>query len=328
MNSGLRNDQGAFFLGVDGGGSKTAYCVLNNDGRTMAYERGAACHYMSSGVTAAERALSDGIAAVCRSAGITTNDLAFTVLGLPGYGEVADDTATLDAMPARILGHDRYRCVNDMVCGWAGSLGAVDGINIIAGTGSLAYGEYGGHQARCGGWGWRFGDEGSAYWIGSHGLNLFTRMSDGRQPHSALYDLFFEQLELADASEVIARFLHGSSARQRIAELAVIVLQAAEAGDTAAVAVIEQAARELTLIVHATRQKLGFDQANVVPMSYSGGLFKSARMVRELSACLDTSGTPYELREPLYTPEIGAAVYAARQIGNSVVPRKQNINDL
>ncbi len=56
-------------------------------------------------------------------------------------------------------------CGNDMVCGWAGSLACADGINVVAGTGSICYGEYQGRSARCGGWGELFSDEGSAYWI-------------------------------------------------------------------------------------------------------------------------------------------------------------------
>ena len=58
--------------------------------------------------------------------------------GLPAYGEDSHATAQLRQFPAAILGHDRYACDNDMVCGWAGSLACADGINIVAGTGSIA----------------------------------------------------------------------------------------------------------------------------------------------------------------------------------------------
>ena len=51
--------------------------------------------------------------------------------------------------------------------------------NIVAGIGSICYGERNGAIARCGGWGELFSDEGSAYWIACRGLNLFSRMSDG-----------------------------------------------------------------------------------------------------------------------------------------------------
>ena len=74
-----------------------------------------------------------------------------------------------------------------MVCSWAGSLACADGISVIAGTGSMAYGEYAGRQARCGGWGELIGDEGSAYWIAREGMNLFSRMSDGRAARGPLH---------------------------------------------------------------------------------------------------------------------------------------------
>ncbi|MEI9903464.1 MAG: BadF/BadG/BcrA/BcrD ATPase family protein [Asticcacaulis sp.] len=67
-----------------------------------------------------------------------------------------------------------------MICGWAGSLAGADGINIVAGTGSIGYGERLGRGARAGGWGEVFSDEGSAYWIAVQGLAAFARMSDGR----------------------------------------------------------------------------------------------------------------------------------------------------
>ncbi len=100
----------------------------------------------------------------------------------------------LDALPADVLGHDRYSCGNDMVGGWAGSLAGRDGVNVIAGTGSMAYGERGGTAHRVGGWSEVFGDEGSAYWVAVQGLNAFSRMADGRLPRGPLHALVRERV--------------------------------------------------------------------------------------------------------------------------------------
>ena len=74
-----------------------------------------------------------------------------------------------------------------MVCGWAGALACQDGINIVASTGSIAYGEYRNRRGRAGGWGEMFGDEGSEYWVARQGLIAFARMSDLRSPKGPLY---------------------------------------------------------------------------------------------------------------------------------------------
>ena len=76
-------------------------------------------------------------------------------------------------MPRAILGHDRYAVDNDMVCGWAGSLACEDGINIVAGTGSIGYGQRRGWPHAPAAGAKHFSDEGSAYWIAMQGLNAF-----------------------------------------------------------------------------------------------------------------------------------------------------------
>ena len=54
------------------------------------------------------------------------------------------------------------KIVNDSAAGWAGSLGLEEGINLVAGTGSIAYGQNKfGTEARAGGWDDGFSDEGS-----------------------------------------------------------------------------------------------------------------------------------------------------------------------
>ena len=98
----------------------------------------------------------------------------------PATARPAATSSNSTPSPRGVLGHDRYSCDNDMVCGWAGSLAGEDGINVISGTGSMTYGERQGVGHRVGGWGELFGDEGSAYWIAAQGLNAFSRMSDGR----------------------------------------------------------------------------------------------------------------------------------------------------
>ena len=106
--------------------------------------------------------------------------------------------------PAQALPHRRYSCGNDMVCGWAGALAGADGINIVSGTGSIAYGEFAGRNARAGGWGELFSDEGSSYWLAREGLRLFSRMSDGRSPRGSLYEYVRRHFSLASDLDLCA----------------------------------------------------------------------------------------------------------------------------
>ncbi len=133
------------------------------------------------------------------------------------------------------LPHRRYSCGNDMVCGWAGALAGADGINIVSGTGSIAYGEFAGRNARAGGWGELFSDEGSSYWLAREGLRLFARMSDGRSPRGSLYEHVRRHFSLRSDLDLCAA-IYGKIAAQRsqFAQLSRLVIVAAKDGDRAA----------------------------------------------------------------------------------------------
>ena len=302
------------FLGVDGGGTKTAFCLVTENGEVTARVQRPSTDYFSVGIDLVGRVLRDGIAAVCAEAGITPGDIRHAFFGLPTYGEASDDVPVLNAAAGDALGHDRFACGNDMVCSWSGSLGGADGINIVSGTGSIAYGENQGRSARAGGWGELFSDEGSAYWIGIRGLGRFSKMSDGRIPTGPLYPLVRERLGLTEDLDLIDIVLNRwRGNRGKIASLGQVVVAAAERGDRHASDILAEAARELADIVDSARVRLGFRSGQSVPVSYSGGVFRSGPLILDaFRGELNARYPAYELRDPLYPPHIGAAIYAAK----------------
>jgi N-acetylglucosamine kinase-like BadF-type ATPase len=305
------------FLGIDGGGTKTAFALIDSSGRVLARAHQTSSDYYRLGVEAVTQTLADGVDDICRTAGISVDEIDFTVVGMPGYGEVSADLATLDSVPLKVLGHDRYVCVNDMVCGWAGSLGATDGINVVGGTGSMTYGERQGFGVRVGGWGELFGDEGSGYWIATQGLNAFARMSDGRLPRGPLYDVLRERTGIDHDLDLIGLVLTDwQKERTRIADLSSAVAEAASAGDTVAARILGDAGAEFAGLVDATRLQLGYEPGDEVAVSYSGGVFRSELVLAAFGTALEHLYAGYDLRTPRYEPDIGAALYAAKVSGS------------
>lgn len=302
------------FLGIDGGGTKTAFALVDARGAVLARHEESSAYYIEVGMDGAAAMLARGCAAVFAAAGIGPGDLAFAFFGLPAYGEDRAAQAKLDALPRAILGHERYLCGNDMVCSWSGSLACADGISVIAGTGSMAYGEYAGRKARAGGWGELFSDEGSAYWIARAGLALFSRMSDGRAPRGPLYALLRSRLALQEDLDLCG-VVYGDlkAERSRIAALARLVTEAAAQGDLLAQAIVDRAAAELADMVDAVRTALDVPSAATLAVSYTGGLFGAEGPLRApFARTLAARAHPYRLQEPLLAPSLGAALYAAR----------------
>jgi N-acetylglucosamine kinase-like BadF-type ATPase len=307
--------QRRLFLGVDGGGSKTGFLLIDADGRPLAQRRMGAAYHGQIGLEAVCELLAEGVGAVLAEADATADKVAYAYFGLPAFGEDTEVERALQALPAVVLGHGRYACGNDMVCGWAGSLAGADGVNIVAGTGSIGYGEREGRSARAGGWGTLFSDEGSGYWIALRGLQLFSRMGDGRAARGPLYALLRAELGLVRDLDLCAlaapaRVLGG---RDRIAALCPVVARAADAGDAAAQAIFTDAARELVDIADAVRQALGYAANEPTPLSYSGGVFATGDFFRRAFAdAVAARLANYSLIEPILTPLAGAALLAAR----------------
>jgi len=304
------------FLGVDGGGTKTEFVCIDADGQVVARALTSTTYHLQVGLDEAVRRLAEGIGAVCAQLTVSAAAFRHVFFGLPAYGEDALVDPLIHAACGRLLGHDRYACDNDMVCGWAGSLSCADGINLVAGTGSIGYGERQGRKARVGGWGEMFSDEGSAYWIAIRGLNAFTRMSDGRLPQGPLYDGLRNALELTNDLDICAKVMgEQGMARDAIAGLAPIVSQAAEAGDAAACAILEQAGAELAALAQALRARLGFVADETVALSWSGGVLTKLDAVRAPFLRGLQAQARYEVVTPRHTPAVGAALYAALLAG-------------
>ena len=305
------------FLGVDGGGTKTAYTLIEASGIVRASHVGPSVSHLSEGFERAADLLTKGLGATLASAGTTAPEITFSFIGLPSYGEDSASTARLDAMPSALLDRARYRCGNDMICSWAGSLACRDGISVIAGTGSMAYGEYRGRNARAGGWGELIGDEGSAYWIAREGMNLFSRMSDGRAARGPLHALVREQFGIGVDLDLCAS-VYGEAAGKRnvFAQFAPLVDEAAKAGDSQAAQIFQRGAQELVQCVLATRRTLAVPDDLKLPVSHSGGVFNGASlMVDAFRATLAASSAGLEYHAPEFQPAIGASLYAARLAG-------------
>ncbi|HEX2133544.1 MAG TPA: N-acetylglucosamine kinase, partial [Actinophytocola sp.] len=71
--------------------------------------------------------------------------------------------------------------------------------------------------------------------------------------------------------------------------------------------------RELVDTVDTTRVRLRFPPDRPVPVSYSGGVFTAGpSIVDTFRKELEGRYAAYELRDPMYPPHIGAAIYAAK----------------
>jgi N-acetylglucosamine kinase-like BadF-type ATPase len=154
------------------------------------------------------------------------------------------------------------------------------GIALIVGTGSAAIGrDASGKQKVVGGWGYHYGDEGSAYWIGRRALEAMARAADGRGPSTQLSEAILTRLQVAEPRSALPALEATGNVRGAIAALADAVEATARAGDAAAVGIVEAAAHELASMIDMLRRELGFGAT--FPLALAGGVVCGSEVLRE-----------------------------------------------
>lgn len=264
------------FLGIDGGGTKTAF-ILENEGEIFEHKEKTLHLKQVSRDVFVER-LNSGINKVCEMAGVKVKDIVYTFMAMPGFGQFPEDEDFILENLEKTLESTNFKVGNDCVNGWAGSLNASPGINLVLGTGSIAFGvDDDGKSLMCGGWGPYIGDEASGYYIGKKILNVFTKISDKRLEKSPIYDLIKKEMKIEDDFEIISKSM--AMERDELANLSKLLSKALEENDKNALDIIDTCAKEAALMINTLIKDLNFKEE--VKVSYSGGVFKIGQILIE-----------------------------------------------
>jgi N-acetylglucosamine kinase-like BadF-type ATPase len=176
---------------------------------------------------------------------------------------------------------------------------------VICGTGSIAWGRSeAGDLARCGGWGYLLGDEGSGYAIGIAAVRAALRSHDGRAGETPLFGLVLEHTGETDPDALIR--WGAAATRADVAALAPAVIEAAALDPTAA-GIVETATRELAEHVAALHARLG-PWSGPVPIAFTGGLIAPGRPLRQ---ALESELADWTLDLALLDRAVDAALGAA-----------------
>ena len=301
-----------YFLGVDGGGTKTTFKILDEELNIVGTITKGTCHYNQIGFDNLTKLLITGLEEVCKDAKINVEEITYAFVGLAGYGKIKEVLYALEVATKNAYSHINYTLGNDVEIALAGSLNGEKGINIIAGTGSIAQAlDKDGNLHRCGGWGYVLGDEGSAYYIGMATLKMFTMQSDGRCSKTKLYDLIKRHLNIENDYDII-KYVNDEIQGDRIeiAKFATICLKAVIEGDNTASKIFDDAAYELSRLIIGLEHH--FEQGTKIKVSYSGGVFKSGDLILEpLKKYLNK--TRFGIVRPVLTPDLGACLLAKKK---------------
>jgi len=271
----------SYVLGIDAGGTKTVGMLADDRGKVLREARGAGANLVAHGELAVEKSLYQVLDALD-----APETPAAICVGIAGVDRLTEKEVIIGVL--RRLGlRKNVHVVNDAYVALVAGAPEKVGIVLVAGTGSIAYGvDATGASARSGGWGYLLGDEGSAFWLGHAAVRQGIRAADGRGPQTALYEMILGEIGVDQTPGLVQWFYDQELSRTRVAQLAGLVQQAADAGDEAARSLLDQAAQHLARAARAVAKRLTFETPYALVLS--GGVFRACpSLVQRVEASLD-----------------------------------------
>lgn len=301
-----------YVLGIDGGQSATLAVVCDLEGRMLGVGRAGPANHVwePGGRERARRAVIESTARALRAARLGAVRFEAAFLGITGATEY-----TRRALRGCVRA-ERLRLENDKVNALACVTEGGPGVVVIAGTGTIAYGENEkGQAADASGWGYLIGDEGGGFWIAKQGLAAACRAYDGRGRATALVREIPRAVGVGDLWEVHELIYSGRLPRPDLAKLAAVVAETAERGDRAARQILREAGRELGLAGGVVARKLGLHR-RAVTVGMVGGVFEGSALVRRSFAREVRRHAPdSRVVRARYEPVIGSVILALKMAG-------------
>ena len=263
-----------FFLGIDGGGTKTR-CVIGDEKSELGAGTSSSSKVQRVGENCARDALAGAVNEACVQAGISPRQIVRTCAGITGAARPEIAGVMRDLMISMVGG--QVEIVGDIEIAFEDAFGSGSGVMLIAGTGSIAFGRNEkGESARAGGWGYPISDEGSGQWIGAEAVREGLRARDRGQSDGLLNDLM-EKLGASGFEDFIVRL--NANPPVDFATLFPAVLAASDCGDAAAAEILTRAGRELAAMAGTVIERLFHEHS--VSVGTHGGVLASSAIVRE-----------------------------------------------
>jgi glucosamine kinase len=302
----------SFFLGIDGGGTKTS-CVIGDVNSLLGTGSSGGSNVVRVGERQARESLGAAIRQACAAANINPAQIQRTCVGIAG-GASPEISGVVRRMLSEFVS-GQIEVVGDMVIAMQAAFAGGPGVIVIAGTGSIAYGRNSrGETARAGGWGFAISDEGSGHWIGQSAVAACMRAYDEERKEIAevLLDNIMKSWDLTTLEQLVV----AANQSPDFAALLPSVLSAADAGDATARGILTQAGVELATLAKIVIARL-FGDGDAVPVAVSGGVFCNSALVRQV---LDQSIRSAYLQASLHTqvidPVKGALALARKAAKN------------
>ena len=300
-----------YFIGVDGGGTKTSCVIGDSSGKIIGTVVGEGSNIKSTKPEIVRLLMVELLDRLFMQTGISKDHVAGIFIGTAGGDREEDRTIWYDWMQSYFPESCHILITNDALPALVSGTFSLNGLVVIAGTGSIAYlvQEDGARTTRSGGWGYLFGDDGSGYHIGNEALRYVSKHYDAfgeEAQKEPLTQAVLQHYNLQSPFEIVTAVYGHENPRIAISSLAQPVLELAQQNYAPAIKIIQQAVNGLVELLSTVfrREK----EARNLPIVLCGGLFSNKLFYESFKEAMQAFGN--ELYIPSFPPVVGSYLNA------------------
>lgn len=306
-----------YILGLDCGGTSSQALLTTTSGRVLGSGGGGPANYTVNGVDGVVASVSQAIqqALVESKLGLSQILESGVVLAL-GVSGASRPPDLLDLTQAfQKEGFPHVVAQHDATIAQLGALSGADGVIVIAGTGSIAYGVKGQNSARVGGWGYLLGDEGSALWIALRALQQVMWGYDGRTSPDLELELAAQAyFQVSKVEYLVPTVYRIPLNRGFIGGFSKTVTALASEGHELCRTILTQAGQELGRLAVAALAQLDLLGAEG-RVGACGGVFSAGDcIVQPMQEQLKQQGAKQIVTLPDFEPVVGAVLLGAQAL--------------
>ena len=299
------------YIGIDGGGTKTAAALFDEEGRVLARYAAGPCHPNVLGFGKSAARVKEIVETLTQG---NPRSAAALYIGTAGIF-TKEDGPRFAAAVSSACGVEQVTCENDVMNAIAAATDAERCVAGVSGTGMIVYAKEPGRVTRLDGWGYLLGLGGSGYDIGRDVIRAAVGESEGTSPATALSTLVERQAGMSFENLVLEVYRHDPAF---VASFAPLAFEAEAAGDPIAKGILTSNARAFARILNRAAALHDCGNEAIV----SGGIASNTRFAELLAKELDAG---LRLVVPSCPQTIGACVNCARGCGLNPPQLRENL---
>ena len=300
----------SFYLGIDGGGSKTEAIICDSNGHMHAHILSASVNPNDIDMKSIKDIFHHMVLALLKRAEIDIEQIASVFAGVAGASNYnAEITGLLCSLfPKKIPTQVGSDAINILSCGLLNE----DGCAIICGTDAACFVRRGDEIFRIGGWGYLLEQYGGGYSIGRDCIAGILREYDGRGVKTILSAMAVEHFGKHPSENLTEIYRKGKS---YIAQYALLVFEALSKNDFLAQQIIENNAKQIAENID-TASCYFADKSSGFIVVMGGGVIKNhPEMIEIIKSQLKCHA---QLRLIPTSPVFGAVIEAMKINGETV----------